>query len=176
MNLKKLYIYSAILTFFINNGSILMSDIEEVREAKSKLKFRTDLSMESKKLQKDINKEVFRHVLMSDILTLGVDFIPFINAMFSVYIFRNRVSISSYVRDYADERVQQINEIEEMNRHINYKYYLSIVEENNLEPLIDVNSKDELISYRELINLIKTHDLDPCAYIDKNKEVLTYKN
>lgn len=164
MTLKELYMYSAILTFLVNSGSIIMNNTRVVNEAKSRLKFRNDLSQKSKVLEKDIKSTLLYNVIVTDLLTLGIDVIPLLNVMYSVYVARNGDRLAYSTSQCAEEKVKQINEVEEEDRFENYKKYVRFTAVNNLNSLAD--DKEKKLSEKELIDLVKTHGIDPLEYKD----------
>ena len=69
-----------------------------------------------------------------------------------------------FLPDLTEEKVKQINEVEEEDRFKNYKKYVRFTAVNNLDSLAD--DKEKKLSEKELIDLVKTHGIDPLEYKD----------
>lgn len=89
---EKILLSMGLSSLVLNNYSFIKENIDRVNKAKSKLKYKKDLCMESKEGLRVLNKEVFKNVFYLNIASLYIELIPVFNMLSSIYLFNRGIN------------------------------------------------------------------------------------
>lgn len=157
---EKILLSMGLSSLVLNNYSFIKENIDRVNKAKSKLKYKKDLCMESKEGLRVLNKEVFKNVFYLNIASLYIELIPVFNMLSSIYLFNRGEDLSLDIGEIADFIVDEINKIEDVERSNYGKMYKELVSNLGLEPLLDIDAEELKLSYKELKKLCKNHNVE----------------
>ena len=116
MNLLELYLISVGTSFSLNEYLIIKNNYKAMKDAKKNLKFRKNLSKESKIELNKVNKDLRKNLLIMNAMSLSFAISPIINIGSIPYLIKHQEAFKGNVLEDATNNYSKINEIEQSKK------------------------------------------------------------